>query len=165
MNRRAGDQTREPPASIRRLHIVHHHVVVFCHLIVFYHVVRLNDPEDGRDWRGELGEHRHVGDVLDAHSEFAHIAGGQCHNDKFIGGGISQVVVEIADDADDAIARRSRIGRGLTGRLKIAMPNRLVALGAEIEAAVLRGCSGPGQGRHIVASMKRSPSPSERSLM
>ena len=91
-----------------------------------------------------------MGDVFNANGEFAHIAGGHCHDDKFIGGGISQVVVEIAYEAYDAIAGRSGIGRGLTGRLIMSAPNRLVALGAEIPIVDLVGDISADGRAHVV---------------
>ena len=132
------------------VHVVHHHVIVHHHIVHHHHVVRrLNDPEDGRDGRGV---HRHSGDIFNAHGDMAHIAGGQRNSDNLISSGVAQVVVEVAGEANHAVAGRTAVGRGLTRRLIHAFPNWLIAFSAQIPIVDLVGNIAADWLAHVVES-------------
>ena len=117
-----------------------HHVAV--HL-----VARFDDPEDRRDGRGI---HAHIRDIFDAHGDRAHVASGQRYSDDLIGSRIAQAVVDVAGQADDAVAGRPAVGRGLAGRLIHAFPNRLIALGAQVPVIDLVGYIATDRLAHVI---------------
>ena len=109
--------------------------------------MRFNDP---KNWRDGRGVHAHIGDVIDANGDLAHIAGGQRNGDKLKGGGIAQTIVEVAGEANEAIARRPAVGRRLTRRLVHAFANRLIAFAAEIPIVDLVGHIAADRRAHVV---------------
>ena len=99
------------------------------HLVVHHHVLRFHQPGDRRDRRGE---HRIARDVLDAHSEFAHIARGERDGNDVGRGRVGEAVIQVADQLHHAHFVGAGIRSRLTRGLFIALANRLIDLAAGI---------------------------------
>ena len=113
----------------------------------------MDDPEDRRDRRRI---HGCVGDIQDADDETLPAIRAridqlrQSDPNKLIGGGIAQVVAEIAGETDHAITGRSGVGRHLARGLKGASPDGLIAFGAQIPIIYLVGDIADNGGVHVV---------------
>ena len=111
-------------------HVIIHHLVIVHHVVVHHHVsVGFDNPQHRRDGRGV---HGHIGNVVDAHGDCAHIAGRQSNSDDIAAAGIAEPVAEVAGEPYYAIARGTGVGGELARRLEHALPDGLVALCAQV---------------------------------